>query len=185
MTSGSEDESGSAAQDAAAERGGEDPRLARAARSIVVVARSFEQIGRSTGVSLPQYRLLLFLRHGPRRAGELAARVAIKRPTLTALVDGLEKEGRLRRVADERDGRGVRIELTDTGRAALRAIEAELAGLVDRLCSLGDREGLLGALDAFSEIVDAEFDRHVRESAGAPGERGEPAPDRNPKRGGH
>ena len=167
--------SGSAEQDASTPGPGDrheterDPRLARAARSIVCIARVFEQIGRGVGVSLPQYRLLLFLRHGPRRAGELAAQIAIKRPTLTALVDGLEKEERLRRVADEKDGRGVRIELTEAGHAALAKVEGELATLVDRLCSLGNREALLEGLDDLSQIIDVEFERRVNETAKAGG----------------
>jgi len=94
-----------------------DDRAARAVRSIVCISRVFERACRGTGLSLPQYRLLLFLRHGPKRAGELAAEVAIQRPTLTALVAGLEREDRLRRVADERD-------------ALLDAFD-DLAGLLD------------------------------------------------------
>ena len=96
------------------EPGSIDPRIARAVRSIACISRAFEQVCRIEGLSLPQYRLLLFLRHGPKRAGELAAQVAIKRPTLTALVDGLERESCLKRVADISDGRGVSIEITPT-----------------------------------------------------------------------
>jgi DNA-binding MarR family transcriptional regulator len=139
-----------------------DPRLVRAVRTFACVSRVMEQIGRIEGVSMPQYRLLLFLRHGPRRAGELAAKVAVKRPTLTAIVDGLVRENRLRRVADEHDGRGVRIELTEEGHVALRKIEAELSELIEQLCLLGDRETLLDSLDDLSAIVDSEFDRHAK-----------------------
>jgi DNA-binding MarR family transcriptional regulator len=141
-----------------------DPRLARAVRSIVVVGRVFEQISRETGVSLPQYRLLLFLRHGPSRAGELAAKVAVKRPTLTALVAGLEKEGRLRRVADETDGRGVRIEITAAGKEALEVAEERLSCVVDGICSLGERDALLDSLDQIATILDGEVDRRLAQS---------------------
>jgi DNA-binding MarR family transcriptional regulator len=139
-----------------------DPRLARAARSIVCISRVFEQLCREAGVSLAQYRLMLFLRHGPRRAGELAAKVAIKRPTLTALVAGLEKEKRLRRIADEDDGRGVRIELTSAGLEALEDIELRLSMTVDKICDLGERESILGALDQLSRIVDDEVRRRLQ-----------------------
>ena len=134
-----------------------DRRLARAVRAVVCISREFERIGRRVGVSLPQYRLLLFLRHGPERAGELAAKVAIKRPTLTALVNGLEREGRLRRVADERDGRGVRIELTPRGLDALHSVERHLSNMLDETSARGDREGILDALDELAEIVDDEI----------------------------
>lgn len=143
-----------------------DPRLARAARSMAFLARIFEQVARDTGVSLPQYRLLVFLRHGPQRAGELAARAAIKRPTLTALVDTLEKEDRLLRVADEQDGRGVRIEITEAGHGALREVETKLCEVVDELCRLGDYEVLLSALDDLSGRLDVEFERRMKQSDG-------------------
>ena len=139
-------------------------RLSRAVRTVAIVSRVFEQVCREAGVSLPQYRLLLFLRHGPKRAGELAARAAIKRPTLTAIVAGLEKEGRLTRIADEQDGRGVRIEITVAGMEAVTTTEAKLGEVVQDLCSLGDYERLLGALDDLAEIVDAEAFRHIAES---------------------
>ena len=141
-----------------------DVRLARAVRTVAIVSRVFEQVCREFGVSLPQYRLLLFLRHGPKRAGELAARAAIKRPTLTAIVAGLEKEGRLTRIADEVDGRGVRIEITPQGRAALEEAEKQLGDVIRELCDLGDYESLLGALDDLASIVDAETFRQIAQS---------------------
>ena len=141
-----------------------DVRLARAVRTVAAVSRVFEQVCREVGVSLPQYRLLLFVRHGPKRAGELAARAAIKRPTLTAIVAGLEKEGRLTRIADEVDGRGVRIEITPQGLGALELAEEKLGEVIRELCKLGDYEELLGALDDLASIVDAETFRHIAQS---------------------
>ena len=141
-----------------------DPRLARAVRTVAIVSRAFEQVCRKAKVSLPQYRLLLFLRHGPKRAGELAARAAIKRPTLTAIVAGLEKEGRLNRLADEVDGRGVRIEITPRGRQSLEEVEFQLGQVVHQICELGDHDFLLGALDDLASVVDAETFRQIAES---------------------
>ena len=147
----------------------DDIRLARAVRTVAIVSRVFEQVCRQVGVSLPQYRLLLFLRHGPKRAGELAVRAAIKRPTLTAIVAGLEKEGRLTRIADEVDGRGVRIEITPQGRASLEEAERQLGEVIRELCNLGDYESLLRSLDDLASIVDAETFRRIAESEEADG----------------
>lgn len=146
-----------------------DVRTARAVRSIVCMSRAFERACRDGGLSLPQYRLLLFLRHGPKRAGELAAEVAIQRPTLTALVGALEREGRLRRVADEHDGRGVRIEITAAGTAALEQTEARLVDVVEGLLGQGDRERLLACFDDFAALIDVEFDRRLRAEDASPG----------------
>ncbi len=140
----------------------EDRRVLRGLRAIVLIHRAFEQASRKIGVSIPQYRLLLFLRHGARRAGELAASAAVKRPTLTALVTGMEKEGWLRRVQVEGDRRGVALELTSRGGEAIEAIEASLGEMFDELCSAGDREKILDSFDEMAEIVAAGVDDRIR-----------------------
>ena len=143
-----------------------EPRLARAARSMAFLARIFEQVSLDAGISLPQYRLLVFLRHGPKRAGALAARAAIKRPTLTALVHALEKEGRLQRIADELDGRGVRIEMTEKGHRDLHEVESALGSVVNEVCLLGDYQKTLDMLDGLAGRLDIEFERRMKESQG-------------------
>ena len=140
-----------------------DRRPANAARTIVFLAREFERTCQEARVSLPQYRLLLFLRDGPKRAGELAARVAIKRPTLTALVAGLERAGHLRRVSVEQDGRGIHIEITEKGEQAVERAESRLSTLVERLANKGRRESILESLDELSTILDGEIERRIGE----------------------
>ncbi len=140
----------------------EDQRATRSVRAIAFLSREFERVCRDAGMSLPQYRLLLFMRHGPKRAGELAARAAIKRPTLTALVAGLEKEGLLRRARVEIDRRGIRLELTPEGMEALRDVEARLAELVDDFCGKGDRDSILDSLDELASVVEKEVETRIR-----------------------
>src|SRR5258706_16379611 len=62
-------------------------------RLLARLARVAEQTCQSTGISLPQYRLLVSASDGPQRASQLAAAVGVSRPTLTSLVDGLEQAG--------------------------------------------------------------------------------------------
>jgi DNA-binding MarR family transcriptional regulator len=104
-------------------------------RLLARLARVAEQTCQSTGISLPQYRLLVSASGGSQRASELAAAVGVSRPTLTSLVDGLEQAGLLRRVPVPTDRRGIRLELTDEGRAATaraeRALAARLLRLID------------------------------------------------------
>ncbi len=104
-------------------------------RLLARLARVAEQTCQSTGISLPQYRLLVSVSGRPQRASELAASVGVSRPTLTSLVDGLEQSGLLRRVPVATDRRGIRLELTDEGRIATtraeRALTARLLELVD------------------------------------------------------
>lgn len=104
-------------------------------RLLARLARVAEQTCQSTGVSLPQYRLLVSVSGRPQRASELAASVGVSRPTLTSLVDGLEQAGLLRRVPVPTDRRGIRLELTEEGRLATaraeRALTARLFALID------------------------------------------------------
>jgi len=133
-------------------------RLAAAVRCVSVVARYFEREALEAGLSLPQYRLLLFVRRGPQRAAELAAQAAVRRPTLTALVDGLEREGLLVRRAVEGDRRGIRLELTPKGLEMLDRAEARLACFLEDMIRGHDSERVLDGLSELSRAVE----RHYR-----------------------
>ena len=78
-------------------------------RLLARLARVAEQACQTTGISLPQYRLLVSISGQPQRASELATAVGVSRPTLTALVDGLEQGGYLRRVPVANDRRGIQL----------------------------------------------------------------------------
>lgn len=142
-----------------------DRRARSAVRAIVFLYREFERVCRDEGISIPQYRLLLFLRHGPKRAGELAARAAIQRPTLTSLVDGLEKDGRIRRVQVEADRRGIRLQLTETGVRDMRQVESRLSALLEGLCAgseRNDKEEILDAFMSLARVLDGEVEKRLQ-----------------------
>ncbi|WP_328680619.1 MarR family transcriptional regulator [Streptomyces sp. NBC_00322] len=103
-----------------------------------------------------QSRLLRTLAHydEPPRMADLAARLEVVPRAVTSLVDGLETSGCVRRVPDPTNRRVIRIELTDTGRAALRALRsARRAAAEDILAPLtADQREVLGGL--LSTLVD-------------------------------
>lgn len=78
----------------------------------------------AVGLSLARYGILEQLADAPDplALGELAERLSCVRSNVTQLVDRLEAEGLVRRVADPADRRLVRAELTTAGR------ERQLAG---------------------------------------------------------
>jgi DNA-binding MarR family transcriptional regulator len=159
--------------------GGRERRLARGVRGIAFLSRLFEQTCQTAGLSLPQYRLLLYVRRGPQRAAELAARAAVKRPTLTALVDGLQQQGLLRRIPVEGDRRGVRLDLTAKGITALDQAEAALARQLDAIAAVGEQSAILDGLDALATTLEQELEARVRAEPGAGrGEGPVSAPDR-------
>ncbi|MGW0700026.1 MarR family winged helix-turn-helix transcriptional regulator [Streptomyces sp. NPDC002867] len=103
-----------------------------------------------------QSRLLRTVAHydRPPRMADLAERLEVVPRAVTSLVDGLEAGGCVRRVPDPANRRVTRIELTDTGRAALRALrDARRAAAEDVLAPLTtEQRKVLGEL--LSTLVD-------------------------------
>jgi DNA-binding MarR family transcriptional regulator len=93
------------------------------------------------GISAPRLSALSVLVFaGPKRIGELAQIEQVEPPTMTRLVDGLQRDGYVTRSPDPDDARAVRVETTARGRAAMlegrrrrvEAFSALLAGLPQR-----------------------------------------------------
>jgi len=106
------------------------------------------------GITPAQSRLLRTLAQfgsSPRMA-DLAERLEVVPRAVTTLVDGLEASGRVRRVPDPTNRRVIRIEITDEGREALRAVHgARRSAAEELLAPLTDEQRetlgtLLGAL---------------------------------------
>lgn len=132
------------------------------ARAAARLARAVENALGEVDLSLPQYRMLVFLDDlGSSAASALAGRLGVSRPSVTALVDGLVARGMAERTADPTDRRRVAHVITPAGRAALdaadAAVMARLAALADKIPAAerqGARDGLvawLGALNAERE----------------------------------
>ncbi|MGW1162258.1 MarR family winged helix-turn-helix transcriptional regulator [Streptomyces sp. NPDC002513] len=106
------------------------------------------------GITPAQSRLLRTLAHfgSPPRMADLAERLEVVPRAVTTLVDGLEASGRVRRVPDPSNRRVIRIEVTDQGQEALRALHgARRAAAEEILAPLTDEQrevlgGLLGTL---------------------------------------
>ncbi len=129
MASGSTATAAAAAAAAAAE----DER-APGVRFVVSVYREFEQVARRGDLSMAQYRTLLYLLGGSRRAGELAAANAVTKPTVSAMITSLRQQGWVANVVDDAgDGRVTRVELTPDGRARLSRFEQELGVRMEEL----------------------------------------------------
>jgi DNA-binding MarR family transcriptional regulator len=63
-----------------------DERVIKAVRSLVSTYREFEQAALPAKLSLPQYRMLLFLLNfGPRKATDIASVYLLKKPTVAEL----------------------------------------------------------------------------------------------------
>jgi DNA-binding MarR family transcriptional regulator len=113
-------------------------------------------------LSLPQYRLLVFLSRRAEMASGLAGRLAVSPPTVTTLVDGMVARGLVERTPDADDRRRVRHELTPAGRRLLAtadtALQERLHALAANLPAAQARRALEG-LELWHQALDAEFER--------------------------
>jgi DNA-binding MarR family transcriptional regulator len=104
----------------------------------LIQERSSEALSR-IDLSYPKYEVLKHLREAgePVTLGALAEGQSCARSNITQLVDRLESDGLVRRVADPDDRRSIRAELTTLGEA--RALE----GKVEMERVIGTLEGSL------------------------------------------
>jgi DNA-binding MarR family transcriptional regulator len=124
-----------------------------ALRTLVRISRSLEHA--STELTLPQYRLLAMIAKGDRQASHLAGRLALSKPTITAVVDGLVERGLLTRSEVAKDRRVVHLTLTRAGCDALNATEAAMAERLKRLLDRCDDPDLaMAGLAQFGRALD-------------------------------
>jgi DNA-binding MarR family transcriptional regulator len=139
--------------DPAAETKAFDP-----ARTLAIAARVLERS--LDDMTLPQFRVLSLIATSPERAGRIAARAAVSRPSLSGILDGLEKRDWIRRIDADDDGRGVTLSITGPGRQALEGATASANRRLDVvLAHLGDDERSR-AVDGLAALGHA-IERHL------------------------
>ena len=90
-------------------------------------------------VSMREYDVLYTLSKCPEpvRLSELNRHVLLSQPALSRLVDRLADRGLVERCSDPADGRGVRLSLTEAGRAVQRQVGRQHARGVARAMTAG------------------------------------------------
>ncbi len=114
------------------EAGGGDRHLGRTAAWL---AKQIELGLATVDLTLPQYRVLWLLDHGPSVSSALADRLAVSPPSVTAVVDGLVARGLVERRHDQTDRRHVAHVLTPAGRAALKGADSSVDRRLDEIIS--------------------------------------------------
>ncbi|MHB8220639.1 MAG: MarR family winged helix-turn-helix transcriptional regulator [Acidimicrobiales bacterium] len=125
--------------------GDRQPGTRHPGRTAAWLAKQVELGLAAVDLTLPQYRILWLLDYGPSVSSALADRLAVRPPSVTAVVDGLVARGLVERRHDQVDRRQVAHVLTPAGRLALeaadRAVDGRLADIASCLPSrrLADR----------------------------------------------
>lgn len=110
------------------------------------------------GISAPRLSALsVLVVGGPLRIGALADIEQVEPPTITRLVDGMERDGYVRRGPDPEDRRAVVVQATAKGARALQKGRAQrVAALAADIRALSP--GQLGALAAGVEALERMLD---------------------------
>ncbi|MBA0047969.1 MarR family winged helix-turn-helix transcriptional regulator [Mycobacterium sp. NPDC050853] len=110
------------------------------------------------GMTIPRASVLIALttRTDPAGMSEIGEHLGMSPRSMTVLIDGLEKEGLVRRVPHQRDRRITCLEITDTGRrfalTELGPSQSAAAALFDDL-STKEQDELLRLLGKVSESL--------------------------------
>ena len=132
----------------------------QAARVLARLTRSVEKACTDSGLSLSQYRLLLFISLQPQLMSDLASRAQVSRPAITDGVDVLEKLGLLKRGAVEGDRRATSLELTSKGAKTLERAENSI---LDRLSDYLDDKDTAKAIASIGKVLDLRLEEKLRE----------------------
>ena len=117
-------------------------------RSAAWLAKQVEIGLAAADLSLPQYRVLGLLDESPAVSSDLAERLAVRPPSVTAIVDGLVARGLVERRTVVADRRRVDHVLTDPGRRALDLADTTVADRLGEIVScLGDESDRRQACD--------------------------------------
>jgi len=113
-----------------------------------------------SGASLARAKLLLFIaKKGPSRASEIADLLSLAPRTVTEGLDGLERDGLVRRDPDPADRRAKLVSLTPEGRTAIAATEPLRVRLIERIfgrLSAEEQAQLGHILSRVSDALDRE-----------------------------
>jgi long-chain acyl-CoA synthetase len=112
------------------------------------MARQAEVALADIDLSLPQYRILHLLAEGAALPSSLAARLDVRRPSITAVVDGLVARALVVRATDPADRRRVTHTITAEGRRLLEQADCSIDRRLEEVAgALGDPAGTRDAIE--------------------------------------
>ena len=131
--------------------------LTPAARTLARLARIVERS--CCEMTLSQYRVLSLVASGDERATQLAGRLALAKPTITAAVDGLVERGLLTRSDVAGDRRATRLAVPAAGRVALDRTEGAIAErLAPLVAGCDDPARVIAALAELARALDTRIE---------------------------
>jgi len=136
-----------------------EPSVLEAGRIAAWISRQVE-VGLSGGdLSLSQYRVLGLLAEGMTLPSSMADRLDVRRPSITAVVDGLVSRDYVVRTHEADDRRQVTHGITEAGRNALaaadRAVDTRLCSILEYLEDDGEMADAFRGLALWGKALSA------------------------------
>ena len=110
------------------------------------VVRLQERLFESHGLTIQQYNVLRIVRGGPAKGHpiyEIERRMIYRFANVTRLVDRLEAQGLLKRVADPKDRRVSRVVITPKGRRLMERLDEPVRSMAAQMTSCCDEQECL------------------------------------------
>lgn len=144
-----------------------DPDVGRAVRALALAARALERAAAVRELTLAQFRVLALIAAGDERSSLLADRLAVAKPTITAVVDGLVERGFVAREAVAGDRRSIRVAVTASGAAALSGAQQEMIDALERIfVHAREREAVIAALVDLDDALALRSQARLRDEHG-------------------
>jgi long-chain acyl-CoA synthetase len=139
----------------------------RPGRIAARLARQVELGLAGTELTLAQYRVLMLLSHQAEGASRLADHLAVSKPSITSVMDGLVARGLVVRHQDSEDRRRVEHRLTGDGRRLLDeadgAVEARFEEIASYLGDSGLIDEAMAGLERWRQALDTYRTSRVRQ----------------------
>jgi DNA-binding MarR family transcriptional regulator len=134
---------------------------------IARLARQVELAAATVDLTLSQYRALALLGEGPEAASALAEKLAVSRPSVTGVIDGLVARELVTRRHDEGDRRRIGLDLTSEGRRLLAMADDEIERRLRDIADYGP-DGAASPFDGLEPWREALDGYRTARRAGAP-----------------
>ncbi len=117
-------------------------------RTAAWLAKQVELAVGSVDLSISQYRILGLLDQGSAMSSSLAEQLAVRPPSVTAVIDGLVTRGLVERTHSEDDRRRISLRLTAEGQSVLEAADRAAAERLEHIA------GMLGSTRSSGRAMD-------------------------------
>jgi DNA-binding MarR family transcriptional regulator len=104
-------------------------------RTAAWLAKQVELGLATVDLSLSQYRILGLLAEGSAMSSSLAERLAVRPPSVTAVIDGLVSRGLVGRTHSEDDRRRISLAITAKGQEVLESADSAVNGRLEQIAA--------------------------------------------------